>query len=72
MQASPEVTNRLMFSLGYWTFLAMMLPPKDFLKLQALNRYAYRTSVARVQTRLLFYRPLIALTACHDADEGLD
>ena len=44
----PDVYERFQFSYGAWTFLASMLLPKEFLMLQALNSYAYKTGISRV------------------------
>lgn len=45
---SKEVAERFKTSYGGWTHLAEMLEMVEFLKLQALNRYAYGTSISRV------------------------
>ena len=51
-----------MVSYGFWTELATMFEPIEFLQLQLLSRYAYRVSISRVQTRWQFYLPLCALS----------
>ena len=49
-------------SQALWTFLADMMHPIDFLKMQSLNRYVYRVSISRVQTRWQMIKPLYALS----------
>ena len=41
-----------------------MLGMVDFLKLQALNKQAYRVSISRSQTSLIFAKPFFAFTIC--------
>ena len=49
--ASTSVYSRLEKSFGAWNMLASMLDAEDFLRLQALNRFAYRVSISRAQPR---------------------
>lgn len=48
VSVSPEVSERLQVSYGFWTELAMMLSQLEFLWLQGLNRRAYNVDVGRV------------------------
>ena len=47
-KVSKEVAERMQASFGAWTVLALMLPTKQFLLLQALNRKAYTVTISRV------------------------
>ena len=61
-----EASKRLLASYGTWTMMASMFLPIDFLRLQALNKYAYSVVISRVQTRwaLLRLKPLTVLNSC--------
>ena len=54
-----RASERFQHSFGSWSVLASMLEPIDFLRLQALNRLAYLTTISRVQTWLSEREPLI-------------
>ena len=44
---STSVYSRFEKSFGGWNMLAAMLHAEEFLRLQALNRFAYRVSISR-------------------------
>ena len=48
---SRQVSDRFMFSFGSWNMLETLLGNMEFLSLQALNRFTYKTSISRTQTR---------------------
>ena len=41
-----------MKSYGAWTIILNFFSEKDKIRMQALNRYMYKTGVSRVQTRI--------------------
>ena len=49
MQATSwqDASRRLMVCFGAWNMLAALLGAKEFLRLQALCRYAYNISISR-------------------------
>ena len=60
-----EISERFMHSYGGWSELCTFMQAVEFLKLQALCRQTYRTSIARVQMRLTFRKQgkIFALSA---------
>ena len=45
-------SQKFMMTFGAWNMLAAFLGAKDFLRLQAINRYAYHTSISRSQPEI--------------------
>ena len=68
MQSKPrqEITDRLVFSFGLWTELALLSEPIEFLWLQSLNRYAYKTSISRAQMKFKLTRPICYLSQTYE------
>ena len=60
-----DVSGRFLMSYGGFTVLASLLEPIEFLKLQGLDKFAYRTSISRVQLRVRLQSPLIAFLYTH-------
>ena len=52
MQSAPwceeDIYLRFRYSYGAWSVLAMMLGPLEFVQMQALCQYTYKTSISRV------------------------
>ena len=46
-QAS-DIFTRFKLSYGGWTELSQMMDKLEFLRLQALSKYCYKTSISRV------------------------
>ena len=59
---SSDVRQRFNTSFGAWSMLENLLGPFEFLRLQALNRYAYNTGISRCQVRWTAPKPICALT----------
>ena len=53
MQSVQEIEGSVYahfkFSFGAWSILSLFLEPVDFMRLQALSNYCYRTSISRAQ-----------------------
>ena len=47
-ESKREIYAQMEVSYGFWTVLAMMMEPEEFLQMQALNKFAYEKSISRV------------------------